>query len=196
MLIFAAIFTKNNMKKYSLGLAVMLLALASCGGKTKELQHLTGANEYDVEEEAADGIQRMHDYHFSDTLRAGGRVYQYTIDRITSDSLSVVTDDDGRRYADNIYTLTLQSGGTTVFKRQFTKGAFASYLSKEFQQKGILDGMMCDKSLPGMSFAVSVSLPQSDLFEPLILQVDASGGISIRRDERGEVEYEPEGDGV
>ena len=187
MLIFAAIFTKNNMKKYSLGLAVMLLALASCGGKMKDPQHLTGANEYDVEDEAADGIQRMHDYHFSDTLR---------VDRVTSDSLSVVTDDDGRRYADNIYTLTLQSGGTTIFKRQFTKGTFASYLSKEFLQKGILDGMMCDKSLPGMSFAVSVSLPQSDLFEPLILQVDASGGISIRRDERGEVEYEPEGDGV
>jgi len=107
-----------------------------------------------------------------------------------------VTDDEGNRHADNIYTLTIASDGRTFFNRRFTKSTFASYLSAEMAQKGILNGMMCDTSLPGLRFAISVSLPQSDMFEPLLMQVDANGGISITRDERGDEAFETDEDGV
>jgi len=170
-------------------LALVLLSFVSCGKKQSEPYAQKGANEF-VSEEQGDGIQRMSAYDFSDTLRVDGRVYSYTIHREFSDSLPVITDDDGNRYADNYYTLTVRTGEQTVFTRRFTKSTFASYLSKGFVQKGILDGMMCDRSLPGMTFAVSVSMPQSDMFEPLLLRVDANGGYVISRDERGEAELD------
>lgn len=175
-------------------MAVVLPLLVACGGTTSTEQ-TTGAND-DDSELTADGIQRMAVYNFTDTLRTGGKTYTYTIHREASDSLPVITDEDGNRYADNVYTLTIRSAGQTVFQRRFTKAAFNFYLSREFQKKGILDGMMCDKSLPGLRFAVSVSLPQSDMFEPLLMQVDTNGGIVITRDERGEAELEDDGDGV
>lgn len=195
MLIFAALFKKNKMKKFSLGLIVMLLALASCGGKSQQVAS-TNEMEGSAEEVYADGIQRLREYNYHDTLRTNGHTYIYTIHREYSDSLPTVTDDEGNRHADNIYTLTIASDGRTFFNRRFTKSTFASYLSAEMAQKGILDGMMCDTSLPGLRFAISVSLPQSDMFEPLLMQVDANGGISITRDERGDEAFETDEDGV
>ncbi len=180
------------MKQYYLGLLMVMALLQACGSKTVSNESSVGANEYDTTT-SVDGIQRMTPYHYSDTIRTNGKAYTYTIHREASDSLPVVIDDEGNKYADNVYSLTIHQGGQTLFHRQFTKKTVASYLSTEFQQNGILDGMMCDKSLPGLRFAISVSLPQSDMFEPLLLQVDTSGGMTISRDERGEAELEDEG---
>lgn len=146
--------------------------------------------EYESVGTATDAVQRMHDYHFSDTLTRGGHQYRYTIDRVASDSLPVVTDDEGRRFADNVYTLTIERDGQQLMQRRFTKQAFAAQLSPEFNRRGLLDGMMLDRSLPGLAFAVSVSLPQSDMLEPLLLHVDGAGGVSIERDLRAENDFE------
>ena len=51
---------------------------------------------------------------------------------------------------------------------------------------------MLDSSLPGLCFAVSVTLPQSDMVEPLLLHVDANGGIVIERDTRSENDFSEE----
>ena len=168
--------------------------LLSCGSKSTQEQ-TTSTTGYDTEV-SSDGIQRMTPYDFSDTIRTDGKTYIYSVHREASDSLPVITDDDGNRYADNVYTLTIRSGEQIVFDRRFTKKTFLSYLSRDFQQRGILDGMMCDKTLPGLRFAVSVSLPQSDMMEPLLMQVDTNGGIVITRDERGDEELENDDDGV
>ena len=182
------------MKHFSFAWICALAMLISCGGRnTSDATVNANASE---SVEPADGIQRMTVYDFTDTLRTDGKTYIYTVHREASDSLPLIIDEEGNRYADNIYTLTIRSGGKTVFQRRFTKATFNSYLSKEFQKKGLLDGMMCDKTLPGLRFAVSVSLPQSDMFEPLLMQVDTNGGIVITRDERGEAELEDDEDGV
>ena len=184
------------MKKILFSLGCALVLLSAChGGQTQQAESATVNQDYDSEL-SADGIQRLREYNYRDTVRTGGHTYVYSIHREYSDSLPVVTDDEGNRHADNIYTLTIASEGRTFFNRRFTKGTFASYLSPDMAQKGILDGMMCDTSLPGLRFAISVSLPQSDMFEPLLMQVDPNGGISITRDERGEAELEDENDGV
>lgn len=196
MLIFAAIFTRNSMKKLFFALFTSILVLSSCVGKQNAERAATGVNEYAADEVRADGVQRMQVYHYMDTVRADGRNYVYTIHREASDSLPMVVDDEGSRYADNVYTLTIEANGQSFFERRFTKAAFASYLSQDFRTKGILDGMMCDESQPGLCFAVSVSLPQSDMFEPLLLRVDRQGGITIERDERSDANLEDDEEGV
>ena len=184
------------MNQHLLSLLLATALLGACGGKATPPVSTAGENDYALENTSPDGIQRMQPYHFSDTVRTDGHTYVYTLHREASDSLPTVSDDEGNRYADNVYTLTISSGDQIAFQRRFTKQTFASYLSAEFLKKGVLDGMMCDKSLPGLRFAVSVSLPQSDMFEPLLMQVDTHGGIVISRDERGEAEFEDDGDGV
>ena len=164
----------------------LVLGLMACDGKQSPTSPSSSSGEFEESAGDASSIQRMHDYHFSDTLRAGGHLYAYTIDRTASDSLPMVKDDEGICYADNVYSLKIRRDGAPFFSRRFTKAAFGSYLSADFRAKGLLDGLMCDKSLPGLNFAVSISLPQSDMIEPLLLHVDPSGGISIERDTRAD----------
>ncbi len=179
---------KISMKKLSFLLIGTLLMLTACGGKKDANQETYTSYDYS-QEFSQDGIHRMSDYNYSDSIRTADKKYVYTIHRAYSDSLKVVTDDDDNKYADNIYTLTIQSEGQTIFRREFTKANFLSHLSKEFQEKGLLDGMIYDNTLPGLSFAISVSLPQSDMVEPLIMRVyPKEGGIDITHDDRGEAE--------
>ena len=183
------------MKKTLSYLVLALLTLSACVGKATTSEQTSAQNEYVTDNEQSDGIQRMHMYNYSDTILVEGKTYIYTIHREPSDSLPIVTDDEGTRYADNIYTLSLNRGDEYTMYT-FTKRNFMSYLSPLFQRKGILDGMMCDKTLQGLRFAVSVSLPQSDMFEPLLLTIDPRGGMTIVRDERGEAQLEDDNDGV
>lgn len=170
----------------------LTLGLTACGGKSPQTAAEATPNEFVQSDDDASAIQRMHDYHFSDTLHADGHIYTYTIDRSASDSLPTVKDDEGITYADNVYSLSILRDRAPFFSRRFTKAAFASYLSADFRQKGLLDGMMCDRSLPGINFAVSVSLPQSDMIEPLLLHIDRNGGIAIERDLRADNDFEEE----
>ena len=184
------------MKKTIFYMIIALLTLNACTGKPSTTEQTSTQSEYETDDEKGDGIQRMHSYNFSDTILVNGKKYLYGIRRVASDSLPIVTDDEGTRYADNIYTIKITPYNGDCTEYTFTKRDFMSYLSPEFQRKGILDGMMCDKSLPGFRFAVSVSLPQSDMFEPLLLTIDLNGGISIVRDERSDAELEENNEGV
>lgn len=170
--------------------ALAICLFAACSGRQSASTQTQATGEYESTGEGADGIQRMHEYNYTDTLVTEGHKYIYTIHREASDSLPVVTDDDGTRYADNIYTITISSDGHEFFHRSFTKAAFASRLSDDFRKRGLLDGMMLDSSLPGLAFAVSVSMPQSDMVEPLLMRVDHQGGIAIERDERSDADLD------
>ena len=182
------------MKKTFLAVLATAACVVACTPKQAAAPEATSSGEYESAASATDGVQRMHEYNFSDTVVVDGRQYIYKLHREASDSLPVVTDDEGTRYADNIYTLTIMAGGQQFFHRTFTKAAFASYLSNEFRQQGILDGMMLDTSLSGLAFAVSVSMPQSDMLEPLLLHVDRQGGITIERDERSDADIDDSAD--
>lgn len=165
-------------------------ALSACGGHGSATTESDSVSDYIVDDVNGDGVQRMTVYNYADTVSIGSHSYAYVIHREAVDSLPTVKDEDGIVYADNAYRLTISRDGQPLLDRHFTKRSFASYISAEMKQKGILDGMMQDASLPGLAFAVSVSLPQSDMVEPLLLTVDASGGISIERDLRSENDFE------
>ena len=182
------------MKKTFLAVLATAACVVACTPKQASTPDATATGEYEDAASVTDGVQRMHEYNFSDTVLIDGREYIYKLHREASDSLPTVSDDEGTRYADNVYTLTIMAGGQQFFHRTFTKAAFASYLSSDFRQQGILDGMMLDTSLPGLAFAVSVSMPQSDMIEPLLLHVDRQGGITIERDERSDAELDDSAD--
>ncbi|MBR4534662.1 MAG: DUF4738 domain-containing protein [Bacteroidaceae bacterium] len=182
------------MKRQLLGAStlvfLLLMTLSSCKGKSTTSQDASPAGEFETEDVQSGSIQCMRSYDYTDTLTVNGHCYEYTIHREADESLPMVTDDEGVNYADNRYTLTILRDGQSCFDRQFTKANFASYLTPEFRERGILDGMMCDRSLPGLCFALSVTLPQSDMVEPLLLRIDPAGGLVIESDTRSENDFE------
>ena len=59
-----------------------------------------------------------------------------------------------------------------------------------FQKNAILEGLVFDKSTPqGLLYAASVAYPESDLYVPFQITVNANGGINIvKSDEMDEYE--------
>lgn len=182
---------KRHLRAVSALLFVLLLAVTACQKQRPSSQQAASVSEYATDAAAGDGVQRMYDYHFQDTLSLRGHQYIYSIDRHAVDSLPRVKDVDGLVYADNAYHLSIRCDGQTLLNRHFTKGSFASYLSEDMLRNGILDGMVYDASVDAeMAFAISVSFPQTDMLEPLLLRVDRNGGISIERDQRSENDFD------
>ncbi len=113
-----------------------------------------------------------------------GKDYVVTLTRATADSTKNITDENGQQYYDNHITLTIAQANNTVFlKKLFTKESFASYIEKDFRQKGILETIafheVDDQCL---KFGVVVSRPENDdLFIPLDMWIDQKGGISIKQ---------------
>ena len=170
-----------------------VLMLTACGSKNKQAEALVGQGDMEVNDTIS-GIQRMRTYNYTDSVQHGSHLYVYTIHREASDSLPTVTDESGYVFADNIYQLTILKDGRPFVNRRFAKSDFAHLLSADFRRQGILDGFMCDTSQPGLRFAVSVSYPQSDMYEPFLLSFDEQGGMVMERDTRSDIETADSGE--
>ncbi len=166
---------------------LVLLTAAACGSGTRQQEQPVGTPDF-VTTVADNGnaVLRQDDYAYSDTVRAYGSVCHYSITRTASAAAPTVEDDEGTVYADNVYTIDITTEGRTLLHRQVTKADVAALLGNEVRRRGIIDGMMCDKSEPGLTFAISVSLPQTDMFEPLLMRVGRDGSVTFERDQRSE----------
>ena len=186
---------KNMTFRIGLILLTALIIMASC---KQANQSDNQKDEYAATAitEGANGVQQMSVYDYTDTIRTNGRTYVYTIHREPAPDLPTVQDDMGYEFADNVYSLRVTRNGSAIITRTFTKADFAAYLSPTIKRGGILDGLIYDASQQGLHFAACVSLPQSDMSEPFILNFDEKGGMSIERDVRPEIEEEEEEDGV
>lgn len=182
------------MKQSLCSLFIMLLVLAAAGcSNRKETKTVVAAGEFSADSTIG-SLQRMNTYDFSDTITLDKHLYRYHIHREAVDSLPQVKDEEGNTYADNVYTLSIERNGKSFFNKKFAKRNFMHLLSDELRKGGLLDGMMYDSTLPGLNFAVSVSLPQSDMLEPLLLYIDDNGAMSIKRDTRVDMEQDDDAD--
>ncbi len=186
---------KNQAYRIDLLLIILLLAISSCKQQSKSDN---SQNEDAVSAVAAptDGVQKMSEYDYSDTINSGGRTYVYTIHREPAPDMPTVRDEMGYVFADNIYSLRVTHNGKAIIARTFTKQDFARFLSDAILEGGIMDGLIYDASQPGLHFAACVSIPQSDMSEPFILNFDERGGMTIEKDNRPEIDIVEEEDGV
>ena len=171
-----------------LAIALLLVCVASCSSKKKRDDIITTK----YEKPAPQGPIRTDNYKDSKSFKWLDRDYVCTIERIADDSLPMVKDETGQQFVDNwVKVVISRADGSVFFNRVFTKSTFNSYIDKDFQQKGILEGFVFDKvESNDVRFACSVSLPQSDEYLPLILAVTRNGDIAITRDTRLDTEIE------
>ena len=162
----------------------------SCSKKKK--QDVIIAPKYEKPE--PQGPIRTDNYKDSKPFKWQDRDYVCTIERIADDSLPMVKDETGQLFVDNrVKVVISRADGSVFFERVFTKTTFNSYIDKDFQQRGILEGFVFDKVEPNeVRFACSVSLPQSDEYIPLILAVTRNGNIAITKDTRLDTDVDVE----
>lgn len=159
-----------------------LLALGSaCGNKPETEPNQTPTEKTDVTPQ----ILKLNTYHYADTVGNGQQRYAYDIVRKAVDSLSVVEDENGDRYADNLITLNVRhSNGSVFFRHTFSKKEFGKYLNSDFRKHGILEGMAFDRMVDGKPrFAASVGMQYSDMSMPFLVTLHADGSFTITRDE-------------
>ena len=133
----------------------------------------------------------MKDYDLTDSVTLGSHLYVYTIHRQADDSLKVVVDENGDKFVDNYYDLTIVRDGANFFRRRFTKLSFGSQLDESFRKNGILDGFRYMSAKEGkLTFGVCVSYPESDMSEPFLLTVGPDGSFTLEPDMAPDIEEE------
>ena len=100
------------MKKNIVLLALPLMVLCGCGmdksGKENSLEYTQTTGQENV-------LHRLPDLYVQDTLKLGGNIYTWVIDRKPCDSLDVVTDDMGNKYVDNLLSISVQKNRQHLF---------------------------------------------------------------------------------
>ena len=167
------------MKKSSLIIlfSYSLIFFASCGPQKVEKQ------ETDQTEQAGDGIRRLPDYAYTDSLMQGSHKVVYTITSQPDEQLPEVVDEDGVKFKDNRFQLLIMKDGKQLFNRSFTKADFKSQLSEDFQKFGIMDGLRFNHAEEGkLYFNTCVSFPDSDMSCPFLLTIGPDGSYTITPD--------------
>lgn len=127
---------------------------------------------------------KMQTYHQIKDFKWIGNNYICDITRTPDDSLPMVTDESGQKFVDNrIQLIIKRKDGSTFFNKAFSKVSFDSNISDDYRKHGILEGLVFDR-VEGdhVLFAASVSLPQTDEYIPLCVEVNRFGELSIRQD--------------
>ena len=176
---------------------MLSFVLCGCNQKTQ----ITGSTPEGVEAkaEAENILHRLPTLHVEDTVKSGSNVYALMINREACDSLGIVTDEMGYRFADNLLKISVKKNGAVLFARTFKKADFLHLLDTEFAKHSSLDGCRFLQVHEGMvTFSLAVSYPDSDMSRPFKLNIGPDGSYMIVKNDDLEEEYNPEGsnDGV
>lgn len=164
--------------------SLLISVFCSCGDNKEQKD---GQNAITTEQQAS--VHRMKDYDLTDSVTMGSHLFIYTIHREADDSLKAVVDENGDKYVDNYYDLTILRDGTSFFRRRFTKLSFGNQLDESFRKNGILDGFRYMSAKEGMlTFGVCVSFPESDMSEPFVLTIGSDGSFTLEPDTTPDIE--------
>lgn len=166
----------------------MALILASCGGKKSE-------ESQEIQKNQESQLRSLPELDVTDSCKANGHLYIYTIDRVSNDSLGTITDEFGDKFANTVLTITVKKDGAQLFRHTFRKENFKEYLDHEFLSQSILDGCRFDKVEDGkVIFALAVSYPDSDMSQPFSLTIAPDGSYSIAKEDIDFVDEEDDDD--
>ena len=175
-------------KRFALFL-MLAMVLGACNKKSQSAD--TAVNEEQTQTKVEDIIHRLPTLHAEDTVMSGKNVYALMIHREACDSLGIITDELGYRYADNLLKISVKKNGAVLFSRTFQKKDFLRMLDEDFAEKSILDGCRFLQVHEGMvSYALAVSYPDSDMSRPFKLNIGPDGSYMIVKYDDLEDEYD------
>lgn len=129
-------------------------------------------------------IHKMNVIDATDTAHWLGSVYQIDTHRFTSDSLSYVTDNNGKRVRNNIiHVIIKRKDGSVFFDKKFTKSAFEPYLDKDYLARSVLLGLVYNGSEKDIELLGSVGNPDilTEEFVPFNVHINKLGEVRIEK---------------
>jgi len=177
---FFVVSKKIRMKRYLFILALFTLFISGCGQKKDSVKDDISTVEMQKDKS---GLNRMQPYKVDSCAMVNGKRFDYVIERVPCDSMAKVKSEVGDTYVDNHITLTVSSGGGTVFHRVFTKASFSAFVDSKVAKSSILEGIVFDRVEGGnLIFAGSVGDPETDMYTPFVLTITSGGSLSIKED--------------
>ena len=181
------------MKRVTIALSVVVAALllGSCGNKKKNEDIITQR----VVKAAPQGPIRMPENLDQRDVSWIGKTYHVAIHRVPADTLSLVKDETGQQFVDNVFMLTVsRQDGSVFFTRKFVKTDFARLVGDDFRRTGILEGFVFDKANGDwLEFGASVGRPQTDEYIPLVVRLSRMGDIDMKVDTQLDTNSDAEG---
>lgn len=166
------------------GVALLGCFILSCSSKSKT-SHTTNNDNLKVLQKTETVNKESVRMPLSDVtshIQFQGKEGEIRIFRTPDDSLPVVLNDQGDTYIDNRITIRITCQEHLIVNHSFTKNSFSSLIDEHFLQNSILEGIVYDTiSSNQILFAASVSYPESDLYVPIRLLINADGNISIEK---------------
>ena len=166
--------------------SLLIFAFCSCNDRKGQTEGQVATT---AEQQVSE--HRMQNYNLTDSVTLGSHLYVYTIHREADDSLKAVVDENGDKFVDNYYDLTVLKDGKEFFRRRFTKVSFGSQLDDNFRKNGILYGFRVMTAKEGqLTFGICVSFPESDMSEPFVLTIGPDGSYTLEPDTAPDIEEE------
>ena len=173
------------MRKLKAVLAVVLCAglFVACEKEKKNTVHNILVP---PREEAAPDtlIHQMNVIEATDTAHWLGSVYEISTHRYTSDSLSYITDNNGKRMRNNIIHVVIKrKDGSVFFDKKFTKKAFEPYLDDDYMARNVLLGLVYNGSGEDLELLGSVGNPDilTEEFVPFNVHINKTGEVRIEK---------------
>ncbi len=166
----------------------IVLFLASCmliGCQQKEQQPKYIIVKDEPQTEKKVDIISSEGYTTNDIIEWHGHSYSYHIKKYADRDLPVVKNENGQKFYDNKIELEIKcDDGSTFFSRTFQKTSFEQYMPESFVAKGIMEGLVFDKTDENgcMKFVASVAYPQTDEYVLFSVLLTKDKNITIAKD--------------
>lgn len=170
------------------------MGISSCKEKKKTTDIITKKN---VVKAAPSGPKRMSGYERTETVDWNGGTYKIIVKRSSTDG--IFTDDNGKKYYDNTFSLTiLRPDGTEFVHREFTKQSYSGIVDDSYLSKSTALGLALLEVEDGKLVLLgSVGCPDelSDDFIPISITISGDGTVSMKQSDNNGDSMENE-DGV
>ena len=131
-------------------------------------------------------IHKMNEIDVTvDTVKWVGSTYKVRVHRYTNDSLTVATDESGKRYRNNVIKMVIsRKDGSIFFEKVFSKAMFESFLDEDYLKHNVLLGMVYNgKDENNLHFLGSVGRPDilTEEFVPFNVYISKMGDVRVEK---------------
>ena len=184
------------MKKIFLFLAAAMVISVFSSCKEEKVKKLNNIIVPPHEEVVPDTIiHQMNETESTDDVQWLNTTYRVHVHRYTNDSLTYITDNNGRKYRNNIISVKItRPDGSVFFDRKFTKAIFEKHADQAYLDKSVILGMVYnDNDSECLHFIGSVGSPDvlSEEFVPYEITISRMGEVGIKKVDLDAVESLP-----
>ena len=177
------------MKKYlALAAAITFSGLFIACGKVKESNksHDNIIVKPREKVEADTAVHKMNEIDVTiDTIKWMGSTYKARVHRYTNDSLSVATDETGKKYRNNLIKMVItRKDGSVFFEKVFNKTLFENFLDEDYLKQNVLLGLVFNGTdSDNLHFLGSVGRPDilTEEFVPFNVYITKMGDVKVEK---------------